>query len=543
MQIQSILHQLGNYFLEPWALALMTALIPLLIFYMVKPKPEEMMLPSLRFFMEQQKNSKVRSAIRLIRRNMFLLLHILLVMGLAIAAAQPFVQGQVEAEHSVLVLDRSASMNDDFQEAKNYLIENLGKSNTLITVDDDARIVERSVSGSEARQAIKEVEAVQTSTDVAGALRIASSIKGEYFIASDMDHSTGEQSISSLLDGLRASGTVDIMETSQDNSWGIVSVEPGRVTSIDVENFADSSEDVDITYGESMTTVSLEPGEVRTLQLEMKEGRNTVELEEDGYSPDNTAHVYVPDQRSMDVSVVGENRFLEKTLQLINHTEVETLKPGTDSLPESDAVVVTSSSDILPSIRQEAVSRDATVMMKSEGNMDALDLEGESISQQVTVNRPVNTYIGETESFNISTQGYRSYSEPGNAVMMSENGSTLVYNIDDSDFNRDFIYPVFWKRAVSEMVELPTVDNTNYMIGELYDGKKLLKSGFSQIEGQTVAVNHVDRDESVTEKTFVRSPGESSVQGQRNVSHLLALALMLLMLGEYAYLERQGDIR
>ena len=87
MQIQSILHQLGNYFLEPWALALMTALIPLLIFYMVKPKPEEMMLPSLRFFMEQQKNSKVRSAIRLIRRNMFLLLHILLVMGLAIAAA------------------------------------------------------------------------------------------------------------------------------------------------------------------------------------------------------------------------------------------------------------------------------------------------------------------------------------------------------------------------------------------------------------------------------------------------------------------------
>lgn len=544
MQIQSILQQASNYFLEPWALVLLAGIVPLVIFYLVKPKPEEVMLPSLRFFAEDRKNTRIRSALRLLRRNAFLLLHMLIITGLALAAAQPYMDAEVEAEKTVLVLDRSASMNDEFGEAKEFLKNNLGNQNTLILVDEKVKIKERSVDSSTVADSIDSTERVQTETDIASALRRASSMEGRVYIASDMDQSAGNQKINSILEGLRTDHDVQIMETDQDNSWGIVRATPGRTTKIDVENFEGDIRDVGINYGNKETEVTLEPGETRTLELDMKEGRNTVELEEDGYSPDNNYHVYIPREKNFKTVIVGENPYMEEAFELINFTEVENVGAGTDDLPDADIHILTDSSDILPSTREEALSRNSlTILQQSRSNLRALGLEGESVERKVSIEGSVNTYVGETEVLNISTEGYSSLSTPGNALMSSENDSVIVYNIEDEDFNRDFMYPVFWKRLTEEMLDVPGIESRNLDTVGMVRGEKILKSGFVEKDDRTYAVNHVNRDESVAEKTFIRSPGESSAEGERNLSYLVALLLVFIALTEYAYLESQGDVR
>lgn len=545
MQIQSILQQAGNYFLEPWALALLAGIIPLAIIYLVKPKPKEMMLPSLRFFMEGKKESKIRSAIRRIQRNIFLILHLLLISGLAVAAAQPYITGDIRPEKSVLILDRSASMNDDFQQAKDFLRQNTGNRNTLILVDDGSRVILQNAQPSQIRTELSGLEPVQTSTDIASALREAVSRDGEIFIASDLDHSTGEQDVNSLISSLQASRNVEIMESDQQNSWGIVRATPGRTTELDVENFGDETQQVKITYGSKETSVKLQPGEVKTLNLEMETGRNAISLEEDGYQPDNTFRVFVPEQKSFRTVIIGENSYLEKTFELINFTQVETVDAGSNNVPDADIYVLTDNTNILPATREGVVAKapeSLVIVQQSQDNFKALGLEGEPGNKQVTVTDPVNTYIGETSVLNVSSTGYTPMSKPGNAIMKGGNNSILVYNIRDQEFRNQFLYPVFWKRAVADMTKTPTVDNRNIMTGERIDGRRMLEQGFQEIGGETYAVNHVNRDESVTERNFVRKPNSATVQGEKNIAYIVALLLLGLVLGEYAYLDRQGDL-
>jgi hypothetical protein len=539
------MREAGNYFLEPWALVLLAGLIPLIIVYLVKPKPKEMVLPSLRFFMDKKKDSKIRSALRRIRRNIFLLLHIILISGLAFAGAQPYMEGEVQPKSSVLVLDRSASMNDDFERAKDYLRDRAGETNTLIVVDEEVRVLETDASASQVNSRLNGIEPTQTSSDIASMIRELSSFDGKVFIASDMDHTTGRQNVNSMISDLQARREVEIMQTDQENNWGIVDATPGRNTEIEVENFEDEAREIDVSYGDRRTSIQIEPGEVRTLNLDLDPGRTTVKLEEDGYSPDNSYHVYIPEQESYRTVLVGENRHMETAFRIINFTSPETVEAGTSEIPDADIYVLTESAEILPAVREKALARapqSKVIVQQSEGNLNALGLEGEPQETRLSIRKPVNTVIGETEVHNVSSEGYESLSSPGNALMLEGNRSVLVYNIEDSDFRERFLYPVFLKRAVSQMTDTRTVENSHLEAGEGAKGERLAETGFHEVNGKTYAVNHVNRDESVSEKTFIRGEESGSATGEKNMSHLLIAVLLLLVLAEYAFLDRQGDL-
>ena len=80
---------LSNYFLEPTGFLALAALIPLIIFYLVKPKPDEKMMPSIRFFMQDRKEGKVKQDSSKILQKLMLIYHILVVATVAAAIANP----------------------------------------------------------------------------------------------------------------------------------------------------------------------------------------------------------------------------------------------------------------------------------------------------------------------------------------------------------------------------------------------------------------------------------------------------------------------
>ena len=98
-------NQLGLYAL--------TGIFLLILIYLIRPKPLQKTIPSLLFLMKDTGKSKKESFFQKLLRDFLLIFHFLLVAILAVSAMQPFFLSNedVSKDHTVLVIDTSASMN------------------------------------------------------------------------------------------------------------------------------------------------------------------------------------------------------------------------------------------------------------------------------------------------------------------------------------------------------------------------------------------------------------------------------------------------
>ena len=92
-----------------WAL---TAVAVFIILYFRRPKPQDKIIPSLMFIMQDNKRSKQYSFLQKLMTNLLFLLQLLSILGLALVAAAPFVKLKYDTtlENTVIILDVSASM-------------------------------------------------------------------------------------------------------------------------------------------------------------------------------------------------------------------------------------------------------------------------------------------------------------------------------------------------------------------------------------------------------------------------------------------------
>src|SRR3989338_5764543 len=88
------------------------SLIPFIILYLRRPKPQDRTIPSLMFLIKEQKTSKQYSFLRKFLINLIFFLQLLALIGLAVSVAMPFIKVpyDVSLENTVIILDASASM-------------------------------------------------------------------------------------------------------------------------------------------------------------------------------------------------------------------------------------------------------------------------------------------------------------------------------------------------------------------------------------------------------------------------------------------------
>ncbi|HVJ84049.1 MAG TPA: BatA and WFA domain-containing protein [Caulifigura sp.] len=98
-------------FSTPIAAALFGLLVPLIIFYFLKLKRPRLELPSLALWRQVISDQRVNSPFQRFRRNLLLLLQILLLCLLVLAAMQPYWRGDLaDAQYLPILIDNSASM-------------------------------------------------------------------------------------------------------------------------------------------------------------------------------------------------------------------------------------------------------------------------------------------------------------------------------------------------------------------------------------------------------------------------------------------------
>ena len=94
-----------------WGAWLFLLLIPLLIFYFLKLKRPRLEIASLALWRQVISDQRVNSPFQKFKRNLLLLLQIMILVLLALAAMQPFIRGEAaSSEYLPIMIDTSASM-------------------------------------------------------------------------------------------------------------------------------------------------------------------------------------------------------------------------------------------------------------------------------------------------------------------------------------------------------------------------------------------------------------------------------------------------
>lgn len=533
-----------EHFLFPAGLWALLALIPFIIFYLIRPRPKHEAIPSLMFILKDMGKTNVNAFLRNFLRDILFFLQLFVILLLALAAAKPFVEvPKVSlAQETVVVLDVSASMQagDRFERAKDAVLDTLGKENTVIVVKNVAELVMEEGDETSAKELIRSLEPVETTTNLYDALILAGDFVGEssrVVVASDFVNTAGGANFETALQAIRSKGAVveliDVWEPVE--NVGIIDLDVREDEStVWVKNYNDRPERVVLRVSNTSEELLLGPHATELVKFPTPNGVNEVVLEaDDGFVVDNKAYVSTPVERTVRALMITNNPqakqgFLQLAFDLIGEKTATKIvldyvePPSTTDLSQYSLFIIkdVDVSLLLPSVVKEIgrLVREegaALVVMPQEG-LFAIDFgnllpvrfvaEGES---RLNVELPIKSLLTEDIEFGQASKYFKTSALPGVTVLARGDddvqtpmvalkkvgaGYVLYYGFFDgfSTFPLDNTYPVFWKRMVDFLTNKPDVNTLNYPTGTQLSFDKLVRVRLPK--GGVVETNFISLD-------------------------------------------------
>ena len=352
-------------FESPLALAALASIIPLIILYLLKPKPLQVQVPSLMFLLDikEEKKRFYTSITKLIKDPLFLIQLLVLIL-LALAAAAPYLETQetLSGEHTVLIIDASASMQTDnrFDDAISKAEDYVSKKNSIILAESTpVNILEG--DGAEATyNALDSLEAKATVADISSAvsagMRMLSEEGGNLIVISDFASWNGDDPVNALKLAESYGLTVQFVLVGNDaDNVGFIQ---GSIEAVDgsytytgvVKNYHNSRQIVDIEIENldsgKTNTVSLTIPARSTKQLQLTNlgtGITEVRLKDDDSLPaDNIAYISIPKISDRQLLYVTDTDDLpsQVALSLIPNINLKQLEGIPDDLSDYSIIVI-----------------------------------------------------------------------------------------------------------------------------------------------------------------------------------------------------------
>ena len=327
-------------FSNPLALLGLLSIIPLIIIYLIRPRPKEIRFSSTQFLREgEAKRTAVLS--RLIFDPLFWV-QLLALCSLSVAAAGPYTIGEGPASSNlVVVLDDSASMQASFSQALKLITPYLDSYQkiSIVLAENVPITLLTGGSSAEARDLLRQLQPKAVSSDLSSAMTIGSGLLGSeggnVLVVSDFISWTGDNpDVTRKI--LQADGRVSIVFADSyqggDNQalvegWDVPG--PGYVnhTAL-VHNFGPARTST-ITIrgpgGSSSRLAQIQQDSDYYLSFTAYPGVNEISLDQqDAIDWDNHAYVYVPDLAKKRVLYLGEAGPALDALRSLPNVEVET---------------------------------------------------------------------------------------------------------------------------------------------------------------------------------------------------------------------------
>lgn len=439
---------------------------------MLRPKPKVLAIPSLMFVLKMEKERKrVYASLTKIVQDPLFLIQLLMLILLSIAAAGYYYTSQeaLSGEHTVLVLDSSASMQTGsrFTEALGYADSDVSKKNSIILASDSPLLALEGGSASAAKDILKQVRPGAGTADLSAAIssgmRLLSREGGRIVVISDFTNWKGDDPVASKSLAESYGIKVSFVKVGKPaNNIGIIN---GWIEATDgkysytgvIKNYLGQNQNVEIETGRGnsgnySTSFSLDVPAGGTNQFtlgNLEPGVTTVKLNvKDDLAVDNQAYISIPDTSTQSILyVTDDGKLPSKTaLSLLpnsNLTVSDTVPTSLDSytlvvLAQKDTPIANSSVDRIDSYVRNGgnvvfIASEALVPDKTELNLIKIlpvkpievssDEKGLAVKevQQSSVTRDIKTD-------EISVRKYLNASErTGSTTLMSlENGVPLL---------------------------------------------------------------------------------------------------------------------
>jgi hypothetical protein len=318
-------------FENPLALAALLSVIPLIILYMLRPKPAVLSIPSLMFVLKLERERKrVYASLTKIVQDPLFLIQLLMLILLSIAAAGYYYNSEepLSGEHTVLILDTSASMQVDsrFEDAVGIADGYVSKKNSIILASDMPLLALEGGSASAAHDIFKKVKPGAGTADLSAAIttgmRSLSREGGRIIVISDFAYSKGDDPVASK--NLAESYGIEVNFVKVGKPADNIGIINGWIEATDgkygytgvIKNYKDQNQRVKIetfrgTSGNATTSFTLDvpAGETNQFTLgNLGPGITTVRLDvKDSQPVDDKAYISIPETSNQRILYITDN--------------------------------------------------------------------------------------------------------------------------------------------------------------------------------------------------------------------------------------------
>lgn len=521
---------LSKYFLNPAALVFLGVLIPLIIIYLIRPKPRKKKIPALLFFLKETTRIEQRSFFRRLFSDPLILLQILIIIMICATLARPFVNvaKEVLTERVFILIDTSASSQvqiggiSRFEKSIMLAKERLAKKNTIIAFGAIPELLGADVTKDQAVRILNSLNPKDTPTSLFGAIVFTRNLvkpKDHVLVYSDFIESLSTKDYMTAKNIVESTGaTVEFIDVTKEEgviarpkNIGIVDLDVKEdKTTVIVQNFNDEEERAQINIpGVNLTgnVLTMKPKNKEVFSIDTPQGITEILLVldkgHDDFSLDNSVWVVSPKKETLGVAIVSNkpNKYLQTALSVLEGvTFLVDTPPKVQHL--NQPVIVTDSiesSMILPGTMrdiQRRVNDGATLIVHAQPALFALDFgnmlpvalkkgnEGKAfvtnVSSEVLIAHasPITTDVifGRVTGFydveaasDAIVLAQSSEGTPLIALRSAGNGLVVYYGLmpEYSGFHTDIYYPIFWKRIIDLAGKREEISNLNRKTGEI----------------------------------------------------------------------------
>ncbi|MBI2656062.1 BatA domain-containing protein [Candidatus Woesearchaeota archaeon] len=329
-------------------LALIGALI-FIILYLRRPKPQDKVIPSLMFIMQEKKRSTQYSFFQKLMTNLLFLLQLLSILGLGIVAAAPFAKlnYDVTLENTVVILDVSASMQakekgiSRFDRALGEAKKVLSGRNSIIMAENIPLIVLENENSEIALDVLSKIRPRATTTNLGDSLLLAKDILGDkpgrIVVFSDFVSTEGPDIGVVRAALVSEDKIVEFIDVSNNaKNAGIIKLEVTKYnTKVYIKNFNDAPAQRNIKIVRdgkviTQTKVTIAPNSIENFIFETPAGVSSIELEpKDDLEVDDIAYIATPPKLKNNVLLITNEKSsnLELALGAAKDIELNVVNP------------------------------------------------------------------------------------------------------------------------------------------------------------------------------------------------------------------------
>ena len=452
------------YFANPLAFIGLISIPIIILMYLLKQKPKEIIIPSVLLWVQAEKMSESYKPWQKLRFMLLLFLQIIIALLLTIALANPFIRGRAESESLLLVIDSSLSMQtlegnqSRFQKAKQSVREIVSSSRgqvAVVVLDSNPFILYRGTDRRELNERLSELTVTSTSANFDAGLDLVRMLyrqqAANVFVYTDTTYDFAEIPHTNI----------NMAQETENTAITLVShsVDSGRVLClVKVKNFGLTKiKDSVAVYADDIIC------DVREIELEPNEEKNIIftNLPEntslitarlmlsDALQADNSYYDVVQSESQKKVILITDgNVFLESIFNILPN--IELFKGSVENIDNLKGGYLYIFDGVLP------------LNLPTDGHMLFINPPKEqeliSLTEEISVNSLLlenNVSISEAEA-ELVTAGIR-----GTQKIMS-----IGFDLQQTDLPLKTDFPIFMYNISKWFITSSIVENQNIYVGD-----------------------------------------------------------------------------